>query len=287
MSRSKSDAAAQIPTWAKSMQYGQATCAQLAHMSALPVLHFAGAQFAVKALSASTCLKVRPLKCSYTLRAPCSCSKQYMLCENLQDSDAFQVSSTQPHMSQPQAQINPHSLKSTQGFFQTLKAERHLCCTSASPGALRPPPLCRIRPAGVPQSPACCSWYTCQQRPDVFLDKILTPPVMHVQVQVPSELHLCEDTNEQEYCKARLLQPAGLAAYAAQRAHVQTQTPAPAKEEPEEGAKLAGGEAPGGFEGAGAVVKSEPSDGAVAGKVGRTAVGTLGRVKVPKGGFVK
>ena len=113
------------------------------------------------------------------------------------------------------------------------------------------------------------------------------PPFMPVQVQVPSELHLCEDVDEQEYCKARLLQPAGLAAYAAQRAHVQTQTPAPAKDEPEQATKSAAGEAPGGAEGAGGVVKSEPSEGAVAGKVGRTAVGTLGRVKVPKGGFSK
>ena len=120
-----------------------------------------------------------------------------------------------------------------------------------------------------------------------LLEKILTPLSVHVQVQVPTELHLSEDLDEQEYCKARLLQPAGLAAYAAQRAHTQTQTPAPAKEEPEEAAQPAAGETLGGFEGAGGVVKSEPSEGAVAGMVGRTAVGTLGRVKVPKGGFVK
>ena len=100
-------------------------------------------------------------------------------------------------------------------------------------------------------------------------------------------MHLCEDLDEQEYCKARLLQPAGLAAYAAQRAHVQTQTPAAAKEEPEAAPRTASGGAPGGGKGAGIAVKSEPGESAVAGNVGRTAVGTLGRVKVPKGGFSK
>ena len=137
-----SAAAAQIPTWAKSMQYGQATCAQLARMSALPVLHFAGAQFAVKALSTSTCLKVRPLTCTYSLRAPCSSNKQSMLCEDLQGSDPLYRSPTQPH-----------SPKNTQGFPRTLKAERHPCCTSASPGPLRPPSLAGLKPAGALQSP--------------------------------------------------------------------------------------------------------------------------------------
>ena len=51
--------ALQIPTWAKAMGYRQATCSQLARMSALPVLHFSGAQFAVKELSDATALKVR------------------------------------------------------------------------------------------------------------------------------------------------------------------------------------------------------------------------------------
>ena len=139
----------------------------------------------------------------------------------------------------------------------------------------------------MPQEPACCSWRCSQPRPDVSLEEILTPPVVHVQVQVPTELHLCEDLNEQEYCKARLLQPAGLAAYAAQRAHIQAQAPAAAKEEPEEATEPAAGAAPGRIKGASGVVKSEPGDGAVIGKVGRPAVGTLGRVKVPKGGFVK
>ena len=51
--------ALQIPTWAKAMGYGQAMCSQLARMSALPILHFSGAQFAVKELSDATALKVR------------------------------------------------------------------------------------------------------------------------------------------------------------------------------------------------------------------------------------
>ena len=110
-----SAAAAQIPTWAKSMQYGQATCAQLARMSALPVLHFAGAQFAVKALSASTCLKVGPLTCACTLRMLCSRSKQCTLCESLQCSDLFHKLLTQPRMSQSLAQIMRHSSDKTQG----------------------------------------------------------------------------------------------------------------------------------------------------------------------------
>ena len=67
----------------------------------------------------------------------------------------------------------------------------------------------------------------------------------------------------------------------------QAQAPVAAKEEPEEAAEPAAGAAPGRIEGASGVVKSEPGDGAVIGKVGRPAVGTLGRVKVPKGGFVK
>ena len=148
-----SAAAAQIPTWAKSMQYGQATCAQLARMSALPVLHFAGAHFAVKALSASTCLKVRPLACSRTLRVLCSRSKQCTLCESLQCSDLFHRLMTQPRMSQSLAQIMRHSPENTQGFPRTLKAERHPCCTSASPGPLRPPSLAGLKPAGALQSP--------------------------------------------------------------------------------------------------------------------------------------
>ena len=134
---------------------------------------------------------------------------------------------------------------------------------------------------------ACCSWCSCQRRPDKSLEKDPTHPSIPVQVQVPTELHLCEDLTEQEYCKARLLQPAGLAAYAAQRARMQSQAPAAAKEEPDLAAESAAGAAPGGIEGASGVVKSEPSDGAVAGRVNRTAAGTLGRVKVPKGGFSK
>ena len=110
MLKSNCDTAVQIPTWAKSMRYGQATCAQLARMSALPVLHFAGAQFAVKALSASTCLEVRPLPCINTLQVPCSCSKQCMLWETLQCSDLLHRLSTQPHMSQSLAWKGRHSI---------------------------------------------------------------------------------------------------------------------------------------------------------------------------------
>ncbi len=53
----------QIPTWARAMGYRQATCAQVARMSALPVLHFSGAQFALKELSDATALKVRSPSC--------------------------------------------------------------------------------------------------------------------------------------------------------------------------------------------------------------------------------
>ena len=177
-----SAAAAQIPTWAKSMQYGQATCAQLARMSALPVLHFAGAQFAVKALSTSTCLKVRPLTCTYSLRAPCSSNKQSMLCEDLQGNDPLYRSPTQPH-----------SPKNTQGFPRTLKAERHPCCFSASPGPPQTSVIGRPQTGRSTAKPACCSWRSCQARADVSLEEVLTPLSMHVQVQVPTELHLCED----------------------------------------------------------------------------------------------
>ena len=51
----------QVPTWARAMGYRQAACSQLARMSALPVLHFSGAQFAVKELSDATALKARSL----------------------------------------------------------------------------------------------------------------------------------------------------------------------------------------------------------------------------------
>ena len=54
------DMVLQMPTWARSMGYRQATCSQLARMSTLPVLHFSGAQFAVKELSDRSALKVRP-----------------------------------------------------------------------------------------------------------------------------------------------------------------------------------------------------------------------------------
>ena len=77
-----------------------------------------------------------------------------------------------------------------------------------------------------------------------------------MQVKAPGELHFCEEAVEHEYWGGRLLQPAGLAAYTAQRARVESQTaPTAAAEEPLQAA----GTGPKGHEQApeGHVVKSE------------------------------
>lgn len=78
-----------------------------------------------------------------------------------------------------------------------------------------------------------------------------------MQIKAPVELHFSEEADEQEYWRARLLQPAGLAAYTAQRACVERQVPdTAAAEEPNQAAGAGPGspeQAPGGHE-----VKSEP-----------------------------
>ncbi len=103
-----------------------------------------------------------------------------------------------------------------------------------------------------------------------------------VKVKPPGELRLSEDVAEQEYCRARLLQPAGLPAYAAQRARADAQAA-----EPEQ---AAGEDVPGGGacgEPSQAAVKGEQREGASLIERARSTVGGLGRVKVPKGGFKK
>lgn len=96
----------------------------------------------------------------------------------------------------------------------------------------------------------------------------------------PGELRLSEDMDEQEYCRARLLQPAGLPAYTAQRRRVDAQAA-----EPEQ---AAGGGVPGGGaseEPSQAAVKREQQEWAGLMERARSTAGGLGRVKVPKGGF--
>ena len=58
------------------MGYEQATCSQLARMSALPVLHFSGAQFAVKELSDATALEVG-YSCGLSLVWPAEYTRLY------------------------------------------------------------------------------------------------------------------------------------------------------------------------------------------------------------------
>ena len=105
-----------------------------------------------------------------------------------------------------------------------------------------------------------------------------------MQIQPPAELHLSEEADEQEFWRARLLQPAGLAAYAAQHARVEKQAP------PKQAAGL-GEEGPqsGSLdeEPQEAIGKSGPKEEAIIMEKVRTAVGGLGRVKVPKGGFTE
>ena len=110
-----------------------------------------------------------------------------------------------------------------------------------------------------------------------------------VQVKAPAELHFSEEADEQEYWRARLLQPAGLAAYTAQQARMESQAAAAS---PAEEAKDAAGEAgPTNHEELlkvpeeAAAVKSEPREETVVTGRGVTAVGSLGRVKVPKAAF--
>ncbi len=107
-----------------------------------------------------------------------------------------------------------------------------------------------------------------------------------MQVKAPEELHFSEEADEQEYWRARLLQPAGLAAYTAQQARMESQAAAAAPaEEPEQAAgkgdpdnrEEVPDEAP--------AMKSEPKGETVVAGRGMTAVGSLGRVKVPKAGF--
>lgn len=97
---------------------------------------------------------------------------------------------------------------------------------------------------------------------------------------MPGELRLSKDMDEQEYCRARLLQPAGLPAYTAQRAQADAQAT-----EPEQAAVE---DVPGGSaseEPRQAAVKSEQQESAGLMERARSTVGGLGRVKVPKGGF--
>lgn len=107
-----------------------------------------------------------------------------------------------------------------------------------------------------------------------------TPKCHSVQIKPPGELRLSEDVDEQEYCRARLLQPAGLPAYAAQHARADAQAAKPEQ--------AAGEDVPGGGaseEPSQAAVKSEQQEGAGLMERARSTVGGLGRVKVPRGGF--
>lgn len=138
-------AALQIPTWAKLMGYRQATCAQLARMAALPVLHFHGAQFAVKELSVSTCLKVR--RSSRPLSLPCykmavravltlvpptmrsslaSCCEIYQLLEHALESGCFPDSE---HMSACRYWV--YIVLGLTVRFWTFRFSRQRSCSSA------------------------------------------------------------------------------------------------------------------------------------------------------------
>ena len=118
--------------------------------------------------------------------------------------------------------------------------------------------------------------------------KLFSPSLLRyygfMQLQPPAELHLSEEADEQEFWRARLLQPAGLAAYAAQHARVENQAPPK---------QAAGSGKEGAWSGSldeeteEAMGKSEPKQEAISIEKVRTAVGGLGRVKVPKGGFTE
>ena len=104
------------------------------------------------------------------------------------------------------------------------------------------------------------------------------------------ELHFSEEADEQEYWRARLLQPAGLAAYSAQRARTESrETPSAAAEEADQAAEAGRGAYPVSCEEVPEeglpAMKSEPKEETVVAGRGMTAVGSLGRVKVPKAGF--
>ena len=109
---------------------------------------------------------------------------------------------------------------------------------------------------------------------------------MLVQVKAPAELHFSEEADEQEYWRARLLQPAGLAAYTAQQARMESQAAAAAPaEKPEQAAGKADLASHEEVPEEAAVVKSEAKEEMGITGRGMTAVGSLGRVKVPKAGF--
>ena len=112
---------------------------------------------------------------------------------------------------------------------------------------------------------------------------------LHVQVQTPTELHFSEEADEQEYWRARLLQPTGLAAYSEQQARRESQNPpAPVIEQPDQAAAAVGEDVLASHAKVpeeAAAVKSEPEEELTIPVRGMTAVGSLGRVKVPKAGF--
>lgn len=208
--------ALQIPTWAKAMGYRQATCSQLARMSALPILHFSGAQFAVKELSDATALEVRIILLWSAL---------------------------------------PGQERVAECIFNLT-----------------------IREVGPPQV-----W--CHS---ISADMSGCNP-LHVQVKAPTGLHFSEEADEQEYWRARLLQPTGLAAYTEQQACMESQNPPEALTgQPDQSAAAAG---EGGLASSAkvleeaAAVKREPTEELTTAVRGMTAVGSLGRVKVPKAGF--
>ena len=107
-----------------------------------------------------------------------------------------------------------------------------------------------------------------------------------MQVRAPTELHFSEEADEQESWRARLLKPAGLAAYTAQRARMESQAAAAAPaEEPEQAAAQGKQDGHEEVPEEAAAVKSEPKEETVMTGRGVTAVRSLGRVKVPKAGF--
>ena len=109
---------------------------------------------------------------------------------------------------------------------------------------------------------------------------------LSVQVKAPTEMHFCEEADEQEYWRARLLQPTGLAAYTEQQARMESQNPpAAVAEQPDQAAGEADLASHAEVPEEAAAVKGEPKDELTMAVRGMTAVGSLGRVKVPKAGF--